>query len=168
MKIGVLGTGMVGQTIGTKLLSLGHDVKMGSRQANNEKAVAWAAKTTGGKATTGTFADALATSDEQLDIVVTTNPNMPIPNWNFKGVPVGLDVRKIVATGIAPLITTPVMHKQAGIGQIGIELLQGSEASILANVGGIDLADRGEIGDAFADGDAVDMRERQHRLWRIR
>ena len=68
----------------------------------------------------GTFADALATSDEQLEIVVTNNPNMPIPNWSFKGVPVGLDVRKIVATGIAPLITTPVMHKEAGIGLVGI------------------------------------------------
>jgi hypothetical protein len=68
----------------------------------------------------GTFADALATSDEQSEITVTNNPNMPIPNWNFKGVPVGLDIRKIVATGITPLITTPVMHKRAGIGLIGI------------------------------------------------
>jgi hypothetical protein len=68
----------------------------------------------------GTFADALATSDEQLAIVVTSNPNMPIPNWDFKGVPVGLDIRKIVATSITPLITTPVMHKEAGIGLVGI------------------------------------------------
>jgi hypothetical protein len=68
----------------------------------------------------GTFADALATSDEQSAIVVTNNPNMPIPTWNFKGVPVGLDVRKIVETGITPLVTTPVMHKKAGIGLVGI------------------------------------------------
>ena len=38
MKIGVLGTGMVGNTIATKLVQLGHDVKMGSRTADNEKA----------------------------------------------------------------------------------------------------------------------------------
>ena len=68
----------------------------------------------------GGFDDALATSDEQSDIVVTNNPNMPIPNWNFKGVPVALDLRQIVSTGIAPLITTPVMHKKAGIGMVGI------------------------------------------------
>jgi hypothetical protein len=68
----------------------------------------------------GTFADALATSDEQSAIVVTNNPNMPIPTWNFKGVPVGLDVRKIIETGITPLVTTPVMHKKAGIGLVGI------------------------------------------------
>jgi hypothetical protein len=68
----------------------------------------------------GGFDDARATSDEQSDIVVTNNPNMPIPNWNFKGVPVGLDVRRIVSTGVSPLITTPVMHKKAGIGMVGI------------------------------------------------
>jgi hypothetical protein len=68
----------------------------------------------------GGFDDALATSEEQSEIVVTNNPNMPIPNWSFKGVPVGIDVRKVVSTGIAPLITTPVMHKKAGIGMVGI------------------------------------------------
>ncbi|KFE68591.1 NADPH-dependent F420 reductase [Hyalangium minutum] len=57
MKIGVFGTGMVGATIGTKLVALGHEVKMGSRTANNEKAVAWAKKA-GAKASQGTFADA--------------------------------------------------------------------------------------------------------------
>jgi Protein of unknown function (DUF1116) len=68
----------------------------------------------------GGFDDALATSEEQSEIVVTNNPNMPIPNWSFKGVPVGIDVRKVVFTGVAPLITTPVMHKKAGIGMVGI------------------------------------------------
>ena len=49
MKIGVLGTGVVGHTIGTKLAQLGHDVRMGSRSAGNEKAVQWA-KDTGARA----------------------------------------------------------------------------------------------------------------------
>ncbi len=57
MKIGVLGTGMVGSTIGSKLVKAGHDVKMGSRSAANEKAAEWA-KGAGAKASTGTFADA--------------------------------------------------------------------------------------------------------------
>lgn len=59
MKIGILGTGVVGQTIGTKLVSLGHDVKMGARAAANEKAEKWV-KDTGARATHGTFADAAA------------------------------------------------------------------------------------------------------------
>lgn len=57
MKIGILGTGMVGATIGTKLVLLGHEVTMGSRTAGNEKAVEWAAQA-GKAAAHGTFADA--------------------------------------------------------------------------------------------------------------
>jgi len=59
MKIAVLGTGMVGSTIATKLVELGHEVKMGSRQAGGEKAVAWV-KAAGARASEGTFADAAA------------------------------------------------------------------------------------------------------------
>jgi predicted dinucleotide-binding enzyme len=57
MKIAVLGTGVVGETIGTKLIALGHEVKMGSRSATNEKGLAWV-KSAGSKASLGTFADA--------------------------------------------------------------------------------------------------------------
>ena len=57
MKLGVLGTGMVGNTIGSKLVQLGHDVKMGSRSAGNAKAVEWV-KANGGHASHGTFAEA--------------------------------------------------------------------------------------------------------------
>ena len=59
MKIGILGTGIVGKTIGTKLVQLGHDVKMGSRTANNEKASEWV-KASGASASQGTFAEAAA------------------------------------------------------------------------------------------------------------
>jgi len=57
MRIGVLGTGLVGATLATKLVSLGHEVRMGSRDAANEKAAAWAAEA-GERASTGTFRDA--------------------------------------------------------------------------------------------------------------
>jgi predicted dinucleotide-binding enzyme len=59
MKIAVLGTGMVGNAIATKLLSLGHEVMMGSRTKENEKAHAWL-KSAGRNASVGTFADASA------------------------------------------------------------------------------------------------------------
>lgn len=59
MKIGVLGTGMVGQAIAGKLAQLGHEVKMGSRTQGNEKALAFV-KAGGSKASKGTFADAAA------------------------------------------------------------------------------------------------------------
>jgi predicted dinucleotide-binding enzyme len=57
MKIAVLGTGMVGKAIGTKLVQLGHQVMKGSRTSNNEKATAWV-KELGANASQGTFADA--------------------------------------------------------------------------------------------------------------
>ena len=57
MRIGVLGTGVVGQTIGKKLVALGHEVKMGARTASNEKAEGWV-RANGTRASNGTFADA--------------------------------------------------------------------------------------------------------------
>ena len=57
MRIGVLGTGIVGRTLGSALLSNGHEVRLGSRTAGHEAAVAWAEQI-GGPASEGTFADA--------------------------------------------------------------------------------------------------------------
>jgi len=57
--IAILGTGMVGDAIGTKLVSLGYKVKMGSRTSTNEKATAWTVKN-GDLASNGTFAAAAA------------------------------------------------------------------------------------------------------------
>lgn len=59
MKIAVLGTGNVGDTIGSKLIEVGHTVMMGSRTKDNEKAKAFVAKHNG-KASTGTYTDAAA------------------------------------------------------------------------------------------------------------
>lgn len=56
----VLGTGMVGKAIATRLLSLGDTVTMGSRTADNAAAAAWAAETGGRQ---GTFADAAAAGE---------------------------------------------------------------------------------------------------------
>ncbi len=67
----------------------------------------------------GGFEDALATSNEMEKICVTHNPAWTIPTWDFKGACQGIDIRKVVATGITPLINTGIAHKQAGVGQIG-------------------------------------------------
>jgi predicted dinucleotide-binding enzyme len=62
MKLAVLGTGGVGQTIASKLVELGHEVTMGSRSADNEDARAWAGAA-GAGASHGTFADAAAAGE---------------------------------------------------------------------------------------------------------
>ena len=57
MRIGVFGTGSVGQTIATKLVEVGHEVRMGSRAAGNQKAKSWVAAV-GVQASEGAFSDA--------------------------------------------------------------------------------------------------------------
>ncbi|MFB7620754.1 NADPH-dependent F420 reductase [Kitasatospora sp. NPDC056181] len=57
MRFAVIGTGMVGQTLADKLVALGHEVMLGSRTKDNEKAVAWAEQA-GPNGHHGTFADA--------------------------------------------------------------------------------------------------------------
>lgn len=57
MKIGILGTGIVGKTLGSALAKRGHEVRMGSRKSGGEKARAWV-KEAGAKASEGSFADA--------------------------------------------------------------------------------------------------------------
>jgi len=59
MKIGVLGTGMVGHALATKLVDLGHDVMMGSRSAVSETAKEWLSSVNG-EGRIGTFHDAAA------------------------------------------------------------------------------------------------------------
>lgn len=60
MKIAVFGTGMVGDTISSRLIELGHSVMMGSRTASNEKASAFVKKH---KANAGTYSDAAKFGD---------------------------------------------------------------------------------------------------------
>ncbi len=60
MNVGVFGTGVVGRTLATKLVSLGHVVVMGSRTPDNAAAKAWAAENGLDSACYGTFADAAA------------------------------------------------------------------------------------------------------------
>ena len=67
----------------------------------------------------GGFKDALKISDEMAEICTIHNPNFAIPTWDFKGAPLGIDIRKVVETGITPIINTGIAHKNAGVGQVG-------------------------------------------------
>jgi 8-hydroxy-5-deazaflavin:NADPH oxidoreductase len=66
MNIAVLGTGMVGNTIASKLVQLGHAIMMGSRAANSDNGQAWL-RSVGGKGEIGTFADAAAFGEIVFD-----------------------------------------------------------------------------------------------------
>ncbi len=66
MKIAVLGTGIVGNAIATKLVQRGHQVIMGSRTANSDAGREWL-RSVSGKAQIGTFADAAAFGEIVFD-----------------------------------------------------------------------------------------------------
>lgn len=63
MKIAVLGTGMVGTTIASKLVDLGHEVTLASRTADNKNAQAWLAKIGADKAKVASYADAARSAE---------------------------------------------------------------------------------------------------------
>jgi hypothetical protein len=67
----------------------------------------------------GTPADAIATTREMERITLAKNAAYGLPSLGFSGTPTGIDARRVVETGIAPVINTGIAHREAGIGQIG-------------------------------------------------
>ena len=67
----------------------------------------------------GSPQDAIANSLEMGHITLGRNGAFTLPALDFTGTPAGIDARKVVDSGIAPIINTGIAHKQAGIGQIG-------------------------------------------------
>jgi hypothetical protein len=53
------------------------------------------------------------------EITLDEHPLFRIPTQDDRGVPVGVDVRRVVATGITPLINTGIAGRKAGMGQVG-------------------------------------------------
>jgi predicted dinucleotide-binding enzyme len=62
MKIGFIGSGQVGRSLGSGFAALGHDVKLGSRDAGQDKLRDWVAEA-GPRVSTGSFAEAAAFAD---------------------------------------------------------------------------------------------------------
>ena len=67
----------------------------------------------------GTPADAIANTMAMTHITLGRNAAFTLPALNFGGTPAGIDIRKVVDTGILPVINTGIAHREAGIGQIG-------------------------------------------------
>lgn len=72
----------------------------------------------------GSAVDALNYTRTMYDITATRNSEWTIPALDFSGVPTGIDVRKVVETGIAPTINTGIAHRKPGIGQVGAGIVQ--------------------------------------------
>jgi hypothetical protein len=67
----------------------------------------------------GGLAEALAATAEIREITIADHPHFRIPTLDDGGAPVGIDVRRVVETGITPLINTGIAGRVAGTGQIG-------------------------------------------------
>lgn len=67
----------------------------------------------------GTPADALQATLEMYEITVTEHEVFRIPALEFRGTPVGIDLRAVIRTGILPFIDTGIAHREPGIGQVG-------------------------------------------------
>jgi hypothetical protein len=67
----------------------------------------------------GGFAEALAYSRTMSEITAARNPKWAIPALEFAGAPTGIDVRRVVESGIAPAINTGIAHRLPGVGQVG-------------------------------------------------
>jgi hypothetical protein len=67
----------------------------------------------------GGVAEALAATAEMREICAGEHPLFRIPALDERGVPVGIDVRRVVESGITPLINTGIAGRRAGTGQVG-------------------------------------------------
>jgi Protein of unknown function (DUF1116) len=67
----------------------------------------------------GRASDALAFTRAMGEITAARNPRWTIPALDGQGVPAGIDVRKVAASGVRPAINTGIAHRKPGVGQVG-------------------------------------------------
>lgn len=67
----------------------------------------------------GTASDAANFTRAMAEITLGPNPEWTIPAMDYAGVPTGIDIRRVVESGIAPTINTGIAHRKPGVGQVG-------------------------------------------------
>jgi hypothetical protein len=71
----------------------------------------------------GSVQDAINFTKDMRKITLGESRSYTIPTLNFIGSPTGIDVLKVVETGLEPIINTGIAHKMAGHGIIGAGLV---------------------------------------------
>lgn len=71
---------------------------------------------------------AIQTTQEMYEITFDQHEQFTIPVLNFRGSPLGIDVRRVIWTGILPQINTGIAHKDPGVGMVGAGILRAPEA----------------------------------------
>ncbi|HYC14136.1 MAG TPA: DUF1116 domain-containing protein [Stellaceae bacterium] len=67
----------------------------------------------------GTVEEATRLTTEMYEITLAEHPRFKIPALGYRGTPFGIDVRRVVERGIAPVFNTGIAHRIPGVGQIG-------------------------------------------------
>jgi hypothetical protein len=71
----------------------------------------------------GSASDAIRYTQQMYEITVAENETYQIPHLDFRGTPTGIDLLKVVETGILPAINTGIAHKEPGVGMVGAGLV---------------------------------------------
>jgi hypothetical protein len=82
----------------------------------------------------GSPEDALEFTRLMGRITLARNPSYQLPPLGFLGTPTGIDARRVVDTGIAPVINTGIAHREAGVGQIGAGIARAPLACFAAGI----------------------------------
>ncbi|TDC88948.1 DUF1116 domain-containing protein [Actinomadura sp. 7K507] len=72
----------------------------------------------------GEVPDAVAATQRMYEITLSEHPVLQIPLLSFRGTPAGVDVTRVVRTGILPVIDTGIAGREAGTGQVGAGLVE--------------------------------------------
>ena len=72
----------------------------------------------------GSASKAFQYTKTMYEITTAKNPDWSIPALDFAGVPTGIDIRKVIETGITPTINTGIAHREPGIGQVGAGIVR--------------------------------------------
>jgi hypothetical protein len=72
----------------------------------------------------GGFQEAVSITKQMGLITLAKNSKFAIPSLDFEGTPTGIDIRRVVETGILPSIDSAVIHKSSGAGQIGAGIVK--------------------------------------------
>ena len=88
----------------------------------------------------GSPADALEFTRLMGRITLAHNPSYALPPLGFVGTPTGIDARRVVDSGIAPVINTGIAHREAGVGQIGAGIARAPLACFASAIAGLAAA----------------------------
>ena len=67
----------------------------------------------------GGYKDAIRYTMDMFEISADESAHYTIPSLDFRGTPTGIDIRKVIETGISPVINTAIASKEPGVGMIG-------------------------------------------------